>query len=156
MVEIDTRVFGKIAVEDEKIIRFEDGILGFPDLTDFTLIYDLDRGSDASIKWLQSINEPCFALPVMNPELVMPGYTPRFDKSLIESLGDNLDSENILIFVTVTIPKNDITKTTVNLKAPIIVSVENRKAVQVITEGEAYSVKYAIYDVLQARKKAGE
>lgn len=156
MVEIDTRVFGKIAIEDEKIIRFEDGILGFPDMTDFTLIYDLDRGSDASIKWLQSINEPCFALPVMNPELVMPGYTPRFDKSLIESLGDNLDSENILIFVTVTIPKNDVTKTTVNLKAPIIVSVENRKAVQVITEGEAYSVKYAIYDVLQAQKKAGE
>lgn len=156
MVEIDTRVFGKIAVEDEKIIRFEEGILGFPDLTDFTLIYDVDKGSDASIKWLQSINEPGFALPVMNPELVMPGYTPVFDKSLIESLGDNLDSDNILIFVTVTIPKNDITKTTVNLKAPIIVSVENRKAVQVITEGEAYSVKYAIYDVLQAQKKAGE
>lgn len=156
MVEIDTRVFGKIAVEDEKIIRFEEGILGFPDLTDFTLIYDADKGSDASIKWLQSINEPGFALPVMNPELVMPGYTPVFDRSLIESLGDNLDSDNILIFVTVTIPKNDITKTTVNLKAPIIVSVENRKAVQVITEGEAYSVKYAIYDVLQAQKKAGE
>ena len=156
MVEIDTRVFGKIAVEDEKIIRFEEGILGFPDLTDFTLIYDVDKGSDASIKWLQSINEPGFALPVMNPELVMPGYTPMFDRSLIESLGDNLDSDNILIFVTVTIPKNDITKTTVNLKAPIIVSVENRKAVQVITEGEAYSVKYAIYDVLQAQKKAGE
>lgn len=156
MVEIDTRVFGKIAVEDEKIIRFEEGILGFPDLTDFTLIYDVDKGSDASIKWLQSINEPGFALPVMNPELVMPGYTPVFDRSLIESLGDNLDSDNILIFVTVTIPKNDITKTTVNLKAPIIVSVENRKAVQVITEGEAYSVKYAIYDVLQAQKKAGE
>ena len=156
MVEIDTRVFGKIAVEDEKIIRFEEGILGFPDLTDFTLIYDADKGSDASIKWLQSINEPGFALPVMNPELVMPGYTPMFDKSLIESLGDNLDSDNILIFVTVTIPKNDITKTTVNLKAPIIVSAENRKAVQVITEGETYSVKYAIYDVLQAQKKAGE
>ena len=156
MVEIDTRVFGKIAVEDEKIIRFEDGILGFPDLTDFTLIYDLDRGSDASIKWLQSIDEPGFALPVMNPELVMPGYTPRFDKSLIESLGDNLESDNILIFVTVTIPRNDVTKTTVNLKAPIIISVENRKAVQIITEGEAYSVKYAIYDVLQAQKKAGE
>ena len=156
MVEIDTRVFGKIAVEDEKIIRFEEGILGFPDLTDFTLIYDVDKGSDASIKWLQSIHEPGFALPVMNPELVMPGYTPMFDKSLIESLGDNLDSDNILIFVTVTIPKNDITKTTVNLKAPIIVSAENRKAVQVITEGETYSVKYAIYDVLQAQKKAGE
>ena len=27
MVEVNTRVFGKIAVEDDKIIRFESGIL---------------------------------------------------------------------------------------------------------------------------------
>ncbi len=156
MVEIDTRVFGKIAIEEEKIIRFEEGILGFPDLKDFTLIYDLEKGSDASIKWLQSIDEPGFALPVMNPDLVMAGYAPQFDRSLIESLGDKLDSDNILIFVTVTIPRNDVTKTTVNLKAPIIINVENRKAVQVIADGDGYKVKYAIYDVLQARKKAGE
>ena len=156
MVEIDTRVFGKIAIEEEKIIRFEEGILGFPDLKDFTLIYDLEKGSDASIKWLQSIDEPGFALPVMNPDLVITGYAPQFDRSLIESLGDNLDSDNILIFVTVTIPRNDVTKTTVNLKAPIIINVENRKAVQVIADGDGYKVKYAIYDVLQARKKAGE
>ncbi len=156
MVEIDTRVFGKIAIEEEKIIRFEDGILGFPDLRDFTLIYDIDKGSDANIKWLQSLDEPGFALPVMNPDLVVSGYAPRFDRSLIESLGDNLRSDDILIFVTVTIPKNDVTRTTVNLKAPIIINVENRKAVQIIAEGGEYKVRYGIYDVLQARKKAGE
>ena len=43
MVEVNTRVFGKIAVEDDKIIRFESGILGFPDLKDFTLIYNVDK-----------------------------------------------------------------------------------------------------------------
>ena len=52
MVEVNTRIFGKIAVEDEKIIRFEQGILGFPDLKDFTLIYDLDKGNESGIKWL--------------------------------------------------------------------------------------------------------
>ena len=41
MVEINTRIFGKIAVEDDKIIRFDKGILGFPDLKDFTLIFKL-------------------------------------------------------------------------------------------------------------------
>ena len=29
MVEVDTRIFGRIAIEDEKVIRFEHGILGF-------------------------------------------------------------------------------------------------------------------------------
>lgn len=151
MVEVNTKAFGKIAVEEEKLIRFEQGILGFPDLKDFTLIYNLDKGSESSIKWLQSIQEPNFAIPVMNPELVMPGYAPQFEQEYLAPLGGNLDSENILMFITVTVPK-DITKTTVNLRAPIIVSIDNRKAVQLICDDESYSIRYPIYDELMAEK----
>jgi len=153
MVEIDTRIFGRIAIEDDKIIRFDHGILGFPDLREFTLIFNEDKGADSSIKWLQSLQEPGFALPVMNPDLVIPGYNPKFEADFLKPLGDNLDSENILMFVTVTVPK-DITKTTVNLKAPIIVSIENLKAVQLICDDDEYSVKHAIYDQLMAQKTA--
>ena len=151
MVEVDTRIFGRIAIEDDKIIRFDHGILGFPDLKDFTLIFNEDKGVESSIKWLQSLQEPAFAMPVMNPALVVAEYSPNFAADLLKPLDDNLDSENILMFVTVTVPK-DITKTTVNLKAPIIVSVENRKAVQLISDDDAYSVKHAIYDQLMAQK----
>lgn len=153
MVEVTTKAFGKIAIDDDKIIRFEHGILGFPDLKDFTLIFDIDKGSESSIKWLQSLQEPNFAMPVMNPELVMEGYTPVFDRELLRPLGDNLDSENILMLVTVTVPK-DVKQTTVNLKAPIIVSVEERKAVQLICDDDSYSIKYAVYDKLMAKKAA--
>ena len=125
MVEVNTKAFGRIAVEEDKLICFEHGILGFPDLKEFTLIYDTEKGQEAQIKWLQSMQEPGFALPVMNPDLVVQGYCPKFSEELLAPLGGNLDSENILMFVTVTVPK-DITKTTVNLKAPIIVSVKNR------------------------------
>ena len=151
MVEVDTRIFGRIAIEDDKIIRFDHGILGFPDLKDFTLIFNEDKGVESSIKWLQSLQESAFAMPVMNPALVVAEYSPNLAADLLKPLGDNLDSENILMFVTVTVPK-DITKTTVNLKAPIIVSVENRKAVQLISDDDAYSVKHAIYDQLMAQK----
>ena len=151
MVEVNTRIFGMIAIEEEKVIRFDHGILGFPDLKDFTLIFNEEKGAESSIKWLQSLQEPGFAMPVMNPELVVPGYSPNFDADFLKPLGDNLDGENILMFVTVTVPK-DVTKTTVNLKAPIIVSVDNRKAVQLISDDDAYSVKHAIYDELMAQK----
>ena len=90
-------------------------------------------------------------MPVMNPDLVIPGYSPNFAADLLKPLGDNLDGENILMFVTVTVPK-DITKTTVNLKAPIIISIENRKAVQLISDDDGYSVKHAIYDEIMAQK----
>lgn len=148
MVEVNTRVFGKIAVEDNKIIRFESGILGFPDLKEFTLIFNVDKGNDSGIKWLQSLQEPGFALPVMNPELVMPGYEPVFPQELLAPLGD-VESEEILMLVTVTVPK-DITKTTVNLRAPIIVNANTCKAVQLIADDEKYSIKHAIYDSLMA------
>lgn len=148
MVEVNTRVFGKIAVEDEKIIRFDSGILGFPNLKDFTLIFNADKGNDSGIKWLQSLQEPGFALPVMNPELVMPGYEPVFPQELLAPLGD-VESEEILMLVTVTVPK-DITKTTVNLRAPIIINANTCKAVQLIADDEKYSIKHAIYDSLMA------
>ena len=92
-------------------------------------------------------------MPVMNPDLVVSHYVPEFDRELLKPLGENLDSENILILVTVTVPK-DITKTTVNLKAPIIVNIEERKAVQLICDDEAYSIKHNIYDELMAKKAA--
>ncbi len=151
MVEVNTRIFGMIAIEEDKIIRFDHGILGFPDLKDFTLIFNEEKGADSSIKWLQSLQEPAFAMPVMNPDLVIPGYSPNFAADLLKPLGDNLDGENILMLVTVTVPK-DITKTTVNLKAPIIISIENRKAVQLISDDDGYSVKHAIYDEIMAQK----
>ena len=154
MVEVNTNAFGKIAIEDDKIIRFEHGILGFPDLKDFTLIFNLEKGSESSIKWLQSLDEPNFAMPVMDPNLVVNEYIPMFDRELLKPLVEDLVPENLLMLVTVTVPK-DITQTTVNLKAPIIVNVEERKAVQLISDDDAYSIKYAIYDKLKA-KKAGE
>lgn len=154
MVEVNTNAFGKIAIEDDKIINFEHGILGFPDLKRFTLIFNIEKGLESSIKWLQSLDEPNFAMPVMNPNLVMEDYEPMFDVELLKPLGDNFNPDNLLVFVTVTVPK-DIKKITVNLKAPIIVNAQECKAVQLISDNDAYSIKYAIYDKLEVRK-AGE
>jgi flagellar assembly factor FliW len=87
----------------------------------------------------------------MNPELVIKGYAPHIDSELLAPLGDNLASDNIIILVTVTVP-SDITKTTVNLKAPIIISIDNRRAVQLICDEDGYDIKHAIYDKIMAAK----
>lgn len=154
MVEVNTNAFGKIAIEDDKVISFEQGILGFPDLKRFALIFNIEKGVESNIKWLQSLDEPNFAMPVMNPNIVMEDYEPMFDIELLEPLGNDLSPENLLMLVTVTVPK-DITKITVNLKAPIIINAQECKAVQLISDNDAYAIKYSIYDKLEA-KKAGE
>lgn len=152
-MRVNTRLFGEVDIADEKIITFPGGIIGFPEMTQFTLIYDEEQGTSAGIRWLQSLNEPGFAMPVMDPLIVKNDYNPEVDDELLKSIG-NVNTENILVLVTVTVPA-DITKMTVNLQGPIIINIEERKACQVIVDAEQYPVKYPIYEILQARK-AGE
>ena len=151
-MQITTKVFGTIEIDDDKIIEFPGGIIGFPQLTEFAMIHDEDRGTD-SIHWLQSIQEPAFAMPVMDPLIVYPEYNPEADDELFGGIG-KLVPEEMLVLVTVTVPK-DLTKMSVNLKGPIIINAAERKAVQVIVEGDEYQVKFPIYDILN-KKKAGE
>lgn len=149
-MKINTRIFGEVEVADDKIITFENGIIGFPDLKRFTLIHDEEKGTSAGIRYLQSLEEPGFAMPVMDPLLVKPDYDPEVDDELLKSAGE-LTVENILVLVTVTVP-SDLTKMTVNLQGPFVINVDERKACQIIVEGAQYPVKFPIYDVLKARK----
>ena len=150
---ITTKLFGDIEINEQKKITFVQGIIGFPDLKDFLLIHDSE--SSGSIRWLQSIQEPAFAMPVIDPLIIVPDYNPSVEDELLKPLNIT-DEENVLVVVTITVP-SDLTKMSVNLKAPIIISGETRLANQIITDDEQYLVKYPIYDILQAAKeKAGE
>lgn len=154
-MQIKTRVFGEVTIDDEKVIHFPGGIIGFPDLQDFALIHDEERGTD-TIHWLQSLQEPGFAMPVMDPLLVRPDYNPEVDDELLKNIGE-LQPDELLVMVTVTVPKGNVEKMTVNLKGPIVINAAQRLAVQVIVEGDDYPVKYPIYEILQKNKqKAGE
>jgi flagellar assembly factor FliW len=149
---ITTKVFGEVTIDEERIINFPGGIIGFPDLTQFAMLHDEEDGV-ASIHWLQSIQEPGFAMPVMDPLIVKENYNPEVDDELLKPLGE-IKPDELLVLVTVSVPQ-DLTKMTVNLKGPIIINAGNRTACQAIVEGDEYKVKFPIYDILQARK-AGE
>ena len=153
-MEINTRVFGTIGVDEDKIITFPGGIIGFPEMKNFLLVYNIERGSNAGIRWLQSIEEPNFALPVMDPLFADAAYNPEVDDDLLKPIG-NLSPDDMLVLVSVTIPK-DITQMTANMKAPIVINASERKACQVIVEGDKYQVKTPIYEIIKASGKAGE
>lgn len=152
-MNINTRIFGEIEIADEKIITFEKGIIGFPEMKRFALLHNEEKGKDVGIRFLQSIDEPGFAMPVMDPLIVKPDYDPEVDDELLASVGE-LNQDNILVLVTATIP-SDLTKMSVNLQGPIVINVDEHKACQIIVDGSLYPVKFPIYDILQSRK-AGE
>ncbi|MCL2252839.1 MAG: flagellar assembly protein FliW [Lachnospiraceae bacterium] len=149
---IETKNFGEIEINEQKIINFPAGIIGFPDLNDFALVHDDEKGA-GNVHWLQSLQETGFAMPVMDPLIVVPDYNPVIDDDLFGPIGNLVDNE-MLILVTLTVPK-DIKTMSVNLKGPIIVNAVTRKACQVILEDKQYEVKFPIYDILN-EKKEGE
>lgn len=150
-----TRAFGEIEIEDEKIITMEHGMIGFPDYKHFTLIYNKEKGSSESkIKWFQCMDDGDIAFPVMNPMIVKEDYVFNVNEEILAPIGE-VNDEDVFILVTVTVPQQ-IEKLTVNLKAPIIINMQNNKAVQIVVEDD-YPVKYPVYNALKAAKeKAGE
>ena len=150
---INTRVFGEVEITDDKIITFPGGIIGFPDMKQFTLLHDEEQGVSAGIRWLQSLDEPGFALTVMDPLVVKADYNPEIDDELLKGIGE-VTADNLLVLVTVKVP-SDLTKMSVNLQGPIIINVDERKACQIIVDADTYPVRFPIYEILQSRK-AGE
>ncbi len=148
---IKTRIFGEVTIDDEKMIRFPNGIVGFPELTDFALIHDAEKGNQGGIRWLQSVQEPNFAMPVVDPLVIRTDYNPSVDEELLKVIGDG---ENLLVLVTITVP-TDLKKMSINLKAPLVVNVDTRKAVQVVLEDD-FPVKFQIYDILKANQEAAQ
>lgn len=149
-----TRLFGEIEIDESKIITFEDGIVGFPDMKKFTLIFDEEKEGRPSISWLQSMDEPEIAFPVMDPLFVCETYNPSVEEELLKNLG-TIKEDNLYVLVTVTVPQN-IKELAVNLKAPIVINTDTRKASQIIVEDDL-PVRYRIYEILEeAKKKAGE
>lgn len=149
-MRVDTKIFGEIEIADDKLITFENGIIGFPDLKRFALIHDGDKGDDAGIRFLQSIEEPGFAMPVMDPLAVKPDYDPEVNDELLAGVG-KISPDNMLVLVTVSVP-GDLTKMSVNLQGPFIINVEEHKACQVIVENGDYPVKFPVYEILNAGK----
>lgn len=149
-MEYTTKLFGKIDVNEDKIIEFPQGILGFEDLKKFALMFDSEKSSPTGLNFMVSLDEPAFMMPVVTAVAVKPDYSPKISSEVEQAIGP-LTEDNVLVMVTMTIPSN-ITDMTVNLNAPIIINTDTNKAVQSMVTNEGYDVKYPIYEFLKSNQ----
>ena len=152
-MEVTTKIFGKVTIADEKIINFPGGIVGFPELNKFALMHDSEKSSGTGLGYLVSMDEPAFAMPVLNPLLIKPDYNPVVEDDLLSGLGE-FTTDNTIVLVTVTVP-HEIKDMTVNLMAPFIINSDSLKAAQIILDGD-YQIKYPIYEILKKAKEMTE
>ena len=125
---VKTKFFGEVDLPEEKIITFERGLIGLADYKKFTILYDCEK-ENSNISWLQSVEEPTLALPVVKPWIIKEDYNPIVEDELLSHIGE-LTEENLVILVTMTVPEQ-IEQMSVNLKAPIIVNADTRKGAQI-------------------------
>ncbi len=154
-MRVQTKFFGEVELDDNKILEFPNGIIGFEDFKKFAIIYDVEDDRETKISWLQSLEEPVLALPIVDPLAIVPDYAPMIEDELLKPLGNPAD-EDLLFLLVMTVP-SDMKKVTANMKAPVIINTKTCTGVQLIVDNADYPVKYNVYDAVQKMKeKAGE
>lgn len=154
-MQINSRLFGEIDIEDDKVISFDNGIIGFEAYTKYALIFDAEKESQKTIMWLQSMDEPELAFPVIDPMNIYDGYNPVVEEEWLAPIGGIDNMEAIYVLVVLTVP-SDLTKMTANLKAPLIINTDTKKGCQMIVNNEEYSVRYNVYDYVERIRKGAE
>lgn len=138
MMQINTRHFGEVSIEEREVLTFAEGLPGFEDVRQFVLLGG-DKGQ-APFFWLQSIDRPDLALVVVDPFVIYPEYTVDVDDGEIEGLKIR-DAEKILTLCVVVIPE-DIREMRANLRAPILINLENNAGKQVLQHNDALPIRY--------------
>jgi len=144
---INTRDFGEIEVADEELITFPAGLFAFEAMREFALVSPL--GEDVYPKWLQSAESlaPCFI--VFDPTILDKNYTAKlepFEEKLLKLEGLSADNKNNSVrhLVIATVP-DDFKRTTLNMKAPVVINQKDKLAVQTILSGD-YDFKFPMYN----------
>ncbi len=142
---IKTGRFGQLTIDESEVIRIPQGILGFPEVTRYCLV---DPGDDTLILWLQSLDRPEVAFPVLEPKIFKADYIVKLSGAELRELKlDRIDQS--AVFSILTIP-SDIQQMTANLKAPLVINLQERVAKQVVLQENEYGVKAPMFRELRA------
>jgi flagellar assembly factor FliW len=137
-MEITTREFGTVQVDEDAIYEFPEGVYGFEDDRSFAVFAREIEGY--SFLYLQSTENliPCFL--VFEPWDMVPDYKPVMSREDMDSCGVG-DTEDLIFLVIATVPSS-IEDLSINIKSPVVLNPKTRKAKQVILQNADYNVRY--------------
>ena len=138
---LNTAKFGEIDIEENRIFNFVLPIIGFNDLTKFII---LDPSKDTLFKWLQSVEDPSLAFPIISVAALDYDYSVDLADGVVKSLFIK-NPESILVMNITSIPQDNPRGTTINLLAPLIFNLDNLTAGQVVLSGSGYDISYPMF-----------
>lgn len=133
-MEILSSRFGRLSVDDDRIINFPGGLLGFPEHRQFALI---QTSQENYFFWLQSVEDASLAFVVTDPTI----FFKEYDVPLREETRTELsvaDPAAVQCFVICNKVGDWLTG---NLLGPIVVNTENRLAQQVVLTEKKWTTR---------------
>ncbi len=136
-MKVNTTRFGLIEVDEERIMVFPEGLLGFPDYTRYALVQTNNEGT---FFWMQSVERPDLAFVVCDPLLFIPDYqVPTKPENLEELSIKNMDDVQVLIIAN----KVDGVVTG-NLQGPLVINAANLTGKQLVLSEKKYSTRHPL------------
>lgn len=140
-MKFETVKFGEIDINENRIFDFELPIIGFDMLKKFVI---LEPSKETLFKWLQSLEDPALAFPIISVSSLNIDYSIDLPDSVVEALLIT-NVESLLVMNITSIPQDDPKGTTINLLAPLIFNVETQKAGQIVLSGSGYDISYPMF-----------
>ena len=139
-MKVQTTRFGQIEADQERTIRFAEGLLGFPDDPDFML---LQTGDEGNFFWLQSVSRPELAFVVCDPRLFVPDYQVPVKAEDFEQM-ELRDMHDAQVLVIVNKVGRMLTG---NLQGPLVINALNRRGKQLVLSEKKHSTRHPLIDL---------
>ena len=140
-IKINTEKFGELEVNKESIFDFVAPIIGFKDLKQYAII---DYKPDSPFKWLQSMEDMSLAFPITLCSFF--GIDYQFDIPDEEAQQLEIESaDDIFVCNIANIPSSNPQGATINMLAPIVANIVNKKAMQIILKNPEFEVRHKLF-----------
>lgn len=149
MKSIQSTQLGKLEYLEENVITFDLGIPGFDEEKQFIIC---QNDNESPFAYLQSIDNKDLTFILANPFIFFTDYEYKLDNNIIEELKIKR-IEDVATWGIVSISE-DIRKTSINLKAPIIINIITKKGRQHIIQETDYLTRTPLFS--QAVKEGGK
>lgn len=141
-VTVSSRRFGTHQVPADRVLLFDEGLVGFADARRFALLEPSRPGSP--FHYLVCLDLPELGFVVADPEVLVPGYRAEVPPPL--------DAEGpLVVLVLVTVPADPLAMTA-NLMAPLVVDPTTRRGRQLVLDTGRWPTRHP----LLARPAAGD
>lgn len=132
-MEIQTTRFGALQVDDDRILTFPKGLLGFPSHQRFALI---QAGEENYFLWLQSVEDPNLAFVVTDPTVFYRDYD-----AVREDVREELKLEELEAAQVFVICNKVGDWLTGNLLGPLVVNAATCMGMQVVLTEKKWNTR---------------